>query len=201
MWLKFLEHLRKKGKGYSDVVIVGAIEIARRFVDSVNQFSDWGVRVLGFLVKGNNPGMHAFCGAQVLGTFGDLTRVLHQHSVDEVIFALPTKDLEDVKEMMDICEVEGVKTRIISNFFSGLVFKAEADVIHGIPIITYSPAPRKEWQLFLKRTVDFVLSSIALVLLSPYICRDCTGHKAHLSGAGFLPLEDGGLEQETLYRL
>jgi len=60
-----------------------------------------------------------------------------------------------------------VKTRIISDFFSGIVFKAKADVIHGIPIITYSPAPRKEWQLFLKRTVDILLSSFALLLLSP----------------------------------
>jgi len=76
--------------------------------------------------------------------------------------------------MMDICEVEGVETRIMSDFFppdgragSGIVFKAEADVIHGIPIITYSPVPRKEWQLFVKRTVDIGLSSIALILLSP----------------------------------
>ena len=83
--------------------------------------------------------MRTFGGAPVLGTFRELTRVLHSHPVDEVIFALPTKDLEDVKEMIEICEIEGVKTRIISNFFSGLVFKAEADVIHGIPIITYSP--------------------------------------------------------------
>jgi lipopolysaccharide/colanic/teichoic acid biosynthesis glycosyltransferase len=89
--------------------------------------------------------------------------------VDEVIFTLSTEDLEDVREMMDICEVEGVKTRIISNFFSGLVFKAEADVIYGIPVITYSPAPRKEWQLFVKRMVDIGLSSIALILLSPLL--------------------------------
>jgi exopolysaccharide biosynthesis polyprenyl glycosylphosphotransferase len=92
---------------------------------------------------------------------------LHGHPVDEVIFAIPTKDFEDVREMMDICEVEGVKTRIISDFFSGLVFKAEADVIHGIPIITYSPAPRKEGQLLVKRVLDIGFSFTALVLLSP----------------------------------
>jgi len=73
----------------------------------VDQFSDWGVRILGFLVKENNPGLRTFCGAPVLGTFGDLIRVLHGHPVDEVVFALPTKDLEDVREMIDIYEVEG----------------------------------------------------------------------------------------------
>ena len=179
LWHSVLNQLRKKGRNHISVLIVGATEIARRFIDSINRFSDWGLAVVGFLVKSEmghrgdvRSGVATFLNAPILGSFHDLTRVLHQHSVDEVIFALPTKDLEDIKEMMDICEVEGVKTRIISNFFSGLVFKAEADVIHGIPIITYSPAPRKacparEWQLLVKRTVDIGLSSIALILLSP----------------------------------
>lgn len=167
LWLKFLEWLRKRGKGYSDVLIVGVTEIAKQFVESISQFSDWGLRIVGFLVREISAGIHTFCSAPILGTFQDLAGILHGYPVDEVIFALPTKDLEDVKEMMEICEIEGVKTRIISNFFRGIIFKAEADVIHGIPIITYSPAPRKAWQLFVKRTVDIGLSSIALILLSP----------------------------------
>ena len=35
LWLKFLEYLHTKGRGYSHVVIVGTTEIAQRFVDSV----------------------------------------------------------------------------------------------------------------------------------------------------------------------
>lgn len=167
LWLKFLEYLRKKGKGYSDVLIVGATEIGREFVESIKKFSDWGLRIVGFLVKDTPTEMDTFCNAPILGDFKNLTRILHLYPVDEVIFAIPTKDLDDVREMMEICELEGVKTRIISDFFGGFVFKASADVIHGIPIITYSPAPIKDWQLFIKRAVDIVISLVGLILLSP----------------------------------
>lgn len=167
LWIKCLEYLRKKGKGCSDVLIVGATEIAKNFVNSISKLNEWGIRIAGFLVNNIESGLDQFCEAPILGSFQDLTEVLHQNPVDEVIFALPAKDLEDAKEMMEICEVEGVKTRIISIFFSGLVFKADADVIQGIPIITYSPTSRKYWKIAIKRIVDIVISFVALILLSP----------------------------------
>jgi len=169
LWLKFLQYLREKGKGYSDVIIVGATDIAERFVNSIEKFSDWGLRVIGFLVDEKGRGLKEFCGSPILGTFNDITRVLHKHPVDEVIFTLSTKELDVAREMMEICAVEGVKSRIISNFFGSLYFKAEAEVLHGIPVITYYPAPKKEWQLFVKRTGDILLSSVALFILSPIL--------------------------------
>lgn len=167
LWLRFLEYLRKEGKGYSDVLIVGVTEIARNFVESTHKFSDWGLRIVGFLANDSHAKVLTFCNAPILGGFKDLTRILHLHPVDEVIFALPTRDVEEAGEMMEICQMEGVKTRIISDFFRGFVFKASADVIHGIPIITYSPAPMKDWQLLVKRAGDLVVSFIGLALLTP----------------------------------
>jgi len=169
LWLRFLEYLRRRGKGCSDILIVGATGLAKQFVNSVNRFSDWGVRIVGFLVGDMDSRMDSFCNAPVLGTFRDLSTTLHRHPVDEVIFALPASDLEDVQEMLEVCQMEGVKTRIISNFFRGVVFKADADVVHGIPIITYSPAPMKDWQLFAKRTLDIFLSLAALIILLPLL--------------------------------
>ena len=49
------------------------------------------------------------------------------------------------------------------------VAKAEAEVVHGIPIITYRMAPHKEWQLFVKRAFDIVFSSVIIILLSPLL--------------------------------
>lgn len=167
LWIKVLEYLRKKGKGCSEVLVVGATEIAKNFIDSINNIGEWGIKVIGFLTNNIDSGVSRFCGAPILGGFQDLAEILRKNPIDEVIFALPTKDLEATKEMMEICEVEGVKTRIISNFFSGFVYKAEVDIIHGIPIITYSPTFRKFWKVALKRIKDIVVSFLLLLLLSP----------------------------------
>ena len=93
--------------------------------------------------------------------------VLHSRYIDEVILAIPSRELEAVRELLTLCEEEGLQTRIISNFFSGMVAKAE--VVHGIPIITYRMAPHKEWQLFVKRAFDIVFSSVIIILLSPLL--------------------------------
>lgn len=194
LWFAFLHYLRRKGKGYTDVLIVGATEIAKRFLDSVSQFSDWGVQVLGFLVREGNS--KTFLGVPVLGTFRDMPAILHRYPVDEVVFALPIRELDDVKEAMDICEVEGVKIRIISNFFSGTVFKAEADVIHGIPIISYSPAAGKGWQLLAKRTIDILVSSVGLVLLSPLFATIALAVKLSSPGPVFYRWRVVGLNKK-----
>ena len=144
----------------------GVGDIAQKFVESINKYGDWGLRIVGFIVKEVQE--HSTFGyAPILGNFQSISRILHQNPIDEVIFALPLKDLEDAKEMIEICEVEGVKTRFITHFFGVLILKAEADIIHGIPIITYSPTSRKVWELVIKRTIDILVSAIFLILLSP----------------------------------
>ncbi len=196
LWFKLLEYLRSKGKGYSNVIIVGATEIAKQFVDSVNHFSDWGVTIVGFLVRETNRNIFSYCNAPILGNCQSLSTVLHQHPVDEVIFALPINEFENMREMMEICELEGVKTRILSNLFSGLVSKAEADIIHGIPIITYSPAPRSAVQILLKRTIDICLSSITLIILAPLFVIIALAIKLTSSGPVFYPWKVMGLNKK-----
>ena len=197
-WLKFLEYLRKEGKGYSDVLIVGVTKIARHFVESTNRFTDWGLRVVGFLSTREVPGERVFCGAPILGSTEDLTEILHQHPVDEVIFAVPSRDLENAREMIDICEMEGVKTRIISDFFRGLVFKAEADVIHGIPIITYSPSPMRDWQLLVKRILDVLGATVGLLLVSPLLVVTALLVKITSRGPVFYRWEVAGLNKKPI---
>ena len=124
------------------------------------------MKIVGFIVKDVQE-HSTYHYAPILGNFQNISQILHENPIDEVIFALPLKDLEDVREVIEICEVEGVKTRFITHFFGGSILKAEADIIHGIPIITYSPTSRKVWELVAKRTIDILLSAIFLILVSP----------------------------------
>ena len=85
-----MEYLRKKGRGLNNVLIVGAGDIAQKFVDSINKYGDWGLRIVGFIVKDVQE--HSTFGyALILGNFQSISRVLHQNTIDEVIFALPLK--------------------------------------------------------------------------------------------------------------
>jgi len=165
--LQTLEYLRSKGRNRRSVLIISDGEHSKRLVDYIQRYSDWGLDIVGFLDANGHEVGSDFYGAKILGRLNDLPEVLHSHFIEEVIFALPLSKLEQANSLLQLCETEGVQTRIVSDFYSGLVAYTEVETVHGLPIITYSTTPRREWELFLKRVIDIILSGVGLVILSP----------------------------------
>ncbi len=161
------DYLRTAGKFRRTVLIVGSGEKAGRYIDSWKSRSDWGLDLVGFIDLDADRVDSEYYGVKVLGTPADMPSILHRHAIDEVVFAIPTRHLEDCVDMLALCEQEGVRTLIISDFFSGLIARVESEVIHGIPVLIYSTTPLKEWQLLLKRFLDIIVSATMLLLLSP----------------------------------
>lgn len=166
---EILDYFRKNGLNRRKVLIISDGDRSEQLVSYIQKYSDWGLDVVGFLDANGHEVGSDFCGAKILGRLQNLPEILHNHFIEEVIFALPLGKLEDAKDLLSFCETEGVQTRIISDFFSGLIAHTEVETVHGLPIITYSTTPREEWDLFLKRAIDIILSGIGLIVLSPFL--------------------------------
>lgn len=162
-----LEYFRQKGINRRKALIVADGEGSKRMVDYIQKYSDWGLDIVGFLDANGHEVGSDYYGSKILGRLENLPEVLHNHFIEEVIFALPLSKLEKAKDLLQLCETEGMQTRIISDFYGGLAVQTEVEMVHGLPIITYSTTPIKEWDLFFKRVIDIMLSGIGLVLLSP----------------------------------
>ena len=155
--------LREKGYNRTRVLIVGTNPVAQKFVKAAKETEKWGIDIVGFLSSDRSLVGSIFMDAPVLGTFDDIERVLHSNYIDEVIFAPSLEELKYVPKMFEVCEIEGTATRFISSFLNNMVSHVQADVKYGFPILTYSPYPNKEWQLFFKRVLDIVISGILLI--------------------------------------
>jgi len=160
--------MRKQGRNCKKTLVVGTGELACEFVATVGEYTNWGLEVIGFLTDKSEERGKKLYNAKVLGFYDDLIPILHEWMVEEVIFALPPKDLNTVREMLTLCEQEGVQVHLIAAFFRTMIAKLYVHEIHGIPILTFSTLPMKEWQQFIKRGIDVIVSSIALVVLSPF---------------------------------
>ena len=136
---------------------------------SVLEHAEWGVDLVGFLELDRSKVGQKVMGATVLGTAEDLSRILHEHAIDEVVFAVPTRELAECTDMLALCEQEGVRAVILSNFFSGLVARVETEIQYDQPVLIYSTMLHKEWQLLVKRFFDVVFSGLLLFLLSPLL--------------------------------
>lgn len=97
----------------------------------------------------------------------ELQQMLHDHVVDEIIFAVSKQALEQMQEIFLACEEEGVKVRVLVNFFPFPSSDVYLEKLQTLPLLTFSTAPENEYLLFLKRLLDLGLAAVLLVVLSP----------------------------------
>lgn len=164
---QFIQYLRNQGKNIKRVLVLGAGDVAKIFIDSVEKYPDWGIKILGLICKNDvNVGEERF-GYKVVGHTADFRELLHYNPIDELVIALPAKYIGQMQQVMAICDEEGVSVRIVSPFFRNLIAKAKTDMVHGLPIIKFSSVERNDFEAALKRTMDIIGSLVLLILLSP----------------------------------
>lgn len=89
--------------------------------------------------------------------------------VDEVIFSVAGNSLSALEPVFLLCDEQGVRTRVVVNFFPYVNSEISLDRIGEASLLTFSAAPADELSLVTKRTLDVVISAFALFILSPWM--------------------------------
>jgi exopolysaccharide biosynthesis polyprenyl glycosylphosphotransferase len=66
-----------------------------------------------------------------------------------------------------ICDEEGVRTSVAVDFFPHVNSTVALEHLGATPVLTFSAAPSDEVRLLVKRSIDIVVSAVAIVILSP----------------------------------
>src|SRR5581483_980853 len=103
----------------------------------------------------------------IMGDIDRLPDILRQQVVDEVIFAVSRKRLEELEGIFLLCEELGIRAHVAVNFFPHMIAKVHLDDLHGVPLLTFTTTPYNEFLLALKRAFDLVTSGLLIVVLSP----------------------------------
>lgn len=147
------------------VMVVGTGSSALRIGKALEQSSDYGIRLVGFF--DDDPG--ALCLSRDYEVFPvrELPEMLRRHVIDEIIFAVDSRRLADMEDVFLLCDEEGVRTRVLVDFFPHVNSELYLDRLGSAPLLTFSAAPHDELRLLLKRSIDVVLAGAALILLLP----------------------------------
>ena len=149
------------------VMVVGSGAGARNLGEALEQSSDYGVRLVGFL--DDDPGQVQLTQIYERYPLRQLPDLLRQHVIDEIIFAVDSRKLAEMEEVFLLCDEEGVRTRVVVDFFPHVNSQVYLDRLGATPLLTFSAAPHDEIRLLLKRSIDIVLAAAALVLLTPFM--------------------------------
>ncbi len=151
------------------VVIVGANERGVAFAESLRTQSPFNVKVLGFV---SVPGESGHPKARPnLGYVGSLAALLDRQPVDEVVFAVPGKHPEILRDAMGSCEVRGVD--VLVNLPPTVPSKGTMQIANvsgfDYPLLNLRRTPTSEARLAAKRILDFVGALVGLILAGPVI--------------------------------
>jgi len=168
---RFPAPLRRSVAGFRHFLLVGDGEEVAEIARTLEAYETRGMRLFGFVRVQPGPAEALPDGltkSYPVVTLPELPELLRRHVIDEVIFAVAKEDLEKLGEAFMVCEEEGVKTRVLLNFFPQVVSKVYLERLGSKPLLTFSATPEDDSLLF-KRGLDFVLALAALMVLSPLL--------------------------------
>jgi len=161
--------IRERGLNFRTILVIGTGSTAGALMEAVRDHRWWGYRMLGTLgsqereSEREEPDPRA---APVLGDIADLETVLAREIVDEIVFAVPPRQMGRYENLLLRLRDEGILVRFALDLLPHTRGRVELEEIEGIPMMSLASAPGAV-QLALKRAVDVTLSSVLLVLAVP----------------------------------
>jgi len=128
----------------------------------------WGLKIIGILEYTNENVGKEIYGVEVIGTSSDVIEIMHSQPINEVMVSVSYEHIGEVWNILNICKLEGVQVRILSDYFRNITNHIQAEMIDGMPVISVDNVPyRSDWMMFIKRTIDLVGSTFLLIALLP----------------------------------
>lgn len=196
---RFQWGLQARGFNEERLIIVGAGEVGRMILQKIRQSPGLGYHVVGFVDDRNPPS--SVLGEDVLGGTDDLPRMIEAHQVDEVIIAMPEASHQEILSIIALCEREKVSIKVFPDVFQIMASEVSIGDLNGLPLLTVRDIALRGWRLALKRAVDFTVSALALLFLSPIMLLVAVLIKLDSPGSVFFAQERMGLDANSFTML
>ena len=161
-----LERRWRAGVGLKRILIAGAGDLGRMVADRMLQHREFGFQVVGF-VDDRAGGDHiGYRGIPLLGTLAEAGEIAQRERVDHLYVALP---LEEHTKLLDLVEIAGrecIDVKVVPDVLQFITLRATLEDLDGLPMININDVPLQGFNAWLKRVIDIVLSTMALVVLA-----------------------------------
>jgi Undecaprenyl-phosphate glucose phosphotransferase len=160
----YLERMWAAGYNVKRILVAGAGELGRTVAETLLAHRELGYRVAGFLDDRADAVGHA--GLPVLGTLGSALSVVQAQGIDQIYVALPLEDHAKLIGLIKSVANECVDIKVVPDLVQYATIKAALEDLDGIPIISLNEVPLAGWSSMVKRLVDMVVASAALLALT-----------------------------------
>jgi exopolysaccharide biosynthesis polyprenyl glycosylphosphotransferase len=162
---RVVERRHRAGKDLDRVLIAGGGELARAVAERLTSRRDLGFHVVGYISDDPNGMLQ---GISRLGTLGEAASVVRDQRVDHVFVALPqSASAATAMTLLDSLVREVCSVHVVPDLLQFMALRSRVTDLDGLPTIHLSDSPLLGWSRIVKRAFDLIVSSLALLFLSP----------------------------------
>jgi exopolysaccharide biosynthesis polyprenyl glycosylphosphotransferase len=194
VWRRMAYKRFREGIETRNVLIVGAGRVGYALRNHLESLNHLGFRFKGFVALTEREAESG--DAEVIGDVRNCLSLARSLFVDEIFFSVPA-DKKLVIGMVEEARMAGIDVRVVPDMYDGLAWNAPVEYIGQFPTI---PLHRRDFPMgafLLKRGLDIVLASAALLVASPVMLAIAIAIRWDSKGSIFYGAERIGRKGRT----
>ena len=195
---------KKHSRSYHvhNILIIGARDRSLDIIDAIIKNGGSGYHLIGCLETveyQERIGEEIYESVKIIGTLDIFNKILLEESVDEIIFALPLRNIKKIHNYIYFAEEIGIKVRVMPDFqiqkikFYPRRATVFIDYFFGLPTLAVSSTSANELGLLVKNFIDYTGAAVGMVVLAPVFLIIAILIKATSTGPVFFDQERCGL--------
>lgn len=160
----------KAGKvSYKTLIVGGDKNAVELYEEVLSRPHSLGHNFIGFIDSNGKSTNYLSEHLPNLGKIGDIPHILESQGIEEVIVAVETSEHNQLKGVFDILfdYSDGILVKVIPDMYDIMLGTVKMNHVYGAVLIEIEQELMPRWEKIIKRVIDIVASSIALILLSP----------------------------------
>ncbi len=195
-----IQALRSRGQRLRNVLAIGDGLAFEALLERLERFPELGLRVVG-TVSACDSVPPSSGSRRFLGHYGEISAVLNNTKVDEVLIALPPGQGQELDRVLDLLKDETLDICVVPDLHQYVTLGCEIEDFDGLPIVRLNDSPVIGWGALAKRTTDIIASAAALMLLSPLLGLIALGIRLTSAGPVLYSQERMGLDGRSFRML
>lgn len=162
-----LGRIRRSGRNLQRVLVIGAGSLGKSVLERLQRHAEYGFQVVGFL--DDDPGLKGkiIRDVPVLGATSLMEETIKEHSIDQVIFALPMSAHHKMSVLIRRADQLLLEIRVVPDFLRFYAARGSIEELDSLPIINLTNISLQGWNQALKRGFDLVAGSLMLLVTAP----------------------------------
>ena len=165
---RMVQRLRVRGRFLTSVLIVGANEEGQAIASQLQENPRAGIWIAGFADDQVSSDSQLLPGISVLGSVDSLAALVREHGIQEIIVASTALSRGQLLDLFRAFgTAEDITLRMSSGLYEIMTTGVEVQDVGNVPLLSINKARLTGFDVFLKRAVDLLLSSVGLLVSWP----------------------------------